>query len=51
VQDDMILTRLKIHLLLFRVLARISVQEGNRGTVMWRVSILAGISVQEINRE
>jgi len=50
VQDDMILTRLKIHVLLFRVLARISVQEGNRGTVISIESILARISVQEINR-
>ena len=34
----------------FRVLARISVQEGNRGTVVSRESILVRISVQEINR-
>ena len=46
----MILTRLKIHVLLFRVLARFSVQEGNRGTFISRESILARVSVQKINR-
>ena len=49
-QDDMTLTKLKIHVLLFRVLARISVQEGNRGTVISRESILGRINVHEINR-
>ena len=34
----------------FRVLARISVQEGNRGTVISRESILVRINVQEIKR-
>jgi len=47
---DMILTRLKIHVLLFRVLARISIQEGNQGTVISRESILSRIGVQKINR-
>ena len=49
-QDDTILTGVKIHVLFFRVLARISVQEGNRGTVISRESILVRINVQEIKR-
>ena len=48
--DNMILTILKIPVLLFRVLTRISVQEGNRSTLkIWTESILARIGVPRIS--